>query len=111
MPQVLPFNTTQLTTVGALESAALIHTPAALDIIEFSGSLRNLISGTFSVELRDQDGALISTLEWTSAGLGLVVNTIDPAYTIPANGHLRIDVTGVGVGAGSCYVTTWALSG
>ncbi len=76
-------------------------------IREFGGSLRVLISGTFTVELLNlTTGALLGSLSWTSAG---VQETALDAF-VPDGEGLRVDVTSLGVGAVDAFLTIWAFT-
>ena len=108
MPYTLAFPI-QLPVTGIITNAANIETPLEFEVHDVTGSLQALVSGTYTVEIRDQAGALVATLNWTAAGRQRV--TVDPLHRIPDSGALRFDVTGVGVGAVGPYVTVWARAG
>jgi len=74
-------------------------------LINVSGSLSTLTSGTVTIEVRRKAGALLATLNWTAAG-DQIVDGLTDIFDQP-NGGPRFDVTAIGVGALNCYVTAW----
>jgi hypothetical protein len=77
-------------------------------LIQVSGSLSTLTSGTVTVEVRRKAGPLLATLNWSATGDQVVTGLTD-IFDQP-NAGIRFDVTSIGVGALNLYVTAWFAS-
>ena len=76
-------------------------------IRELSGSLRALVSGTFSLEVANlTTGEVLGTLSWTAAG----VEKLSLDAFVPDGEGLRVGVNTLGVGAVDCFLTIWAFN-
>lgn len=100
--------------IVALTSAALVPFPIPerinyVELLSWSVGLQALTSGTYTVELRRLvSGALLSTIGVTAAGQAGVVTRDDlkVVFDLP-NAGIRLDVTGLGVGAVGANATVW----
>jgi len=110
MPDIALFPVTVNLPLVALTNVARVTLPIPeimqqAQLINVSGSLSTLTSGTVTVEVRRKAGALLATLSWTAPGDQIVDGLTD--ILDQPNGGPRFDVTAIGVGALNCYVTAW----
>lgn len=81
-----------------------------LRIVSIGANLRALITGPFTIEIRQAgDGSpLIKTFTFNNTvPQATEPNEVD--FTIPTDMGVRIDVTALGVGAADCLVTIWGF--
>lgn len=105
MSQVFPLDV-EVPTAAILTQAVRLPFYEEAEIVQVSGHLRGITLGTFTVEVRDQDGNLVATLSWTAAGVQKVLLEA-PLPVIPHDGYVQYNVTSIGIGAVGCQMTLW----
>jgi len=93
-------------TINIVDNVIRVPVHALTYITYIDGHLRSLVSGTFKVRVRQFDGTLIDTLEWTSSGV-VSHDHNAAAPQLPSDGGLRIEVDGNGLSPQDCTVSIW----
>ena len=97
----------EIPVLAILALAVQVHLPTSMEVIEVSGYLRALTSGTCQVDVSDSRGTVFGSLVWMAAGTQIVELDRVP---FSAGGRLVYDVISIGVGAAGCYVSIWGTT-
>lgn len=94
-----------LTSLTVSDDIANLPLFDAVTILQFSVSARAYTSGTYVVNLKNNAGTVLATLNVTASGV-----TTAGSITVPAvakSDRIRIGISGAGVGGADFTVTIW----